>query len=124
MKRVFAVLVTSMVIAVAGLADDTAKTVSKKEVQILTQKASTPAEYNELAQYYRMQAEKLEADAKEHADLAKIYQARSTGAESKHPMNPDTAKHCQYFAASLGKAATEARALSEEYADMAKKLTK
>jgi hypothetical protein len=119
MKTMFALLMTSMLIAATGFAAEPAKMLSKKEVGVLIGKASTPAEHNQLAQYYRLQAEKLEADANDHAEMAKIYRARPTASETKRPMSPDTAAHCEYFTDSLRKAAGEARTLSAAHAGMA-----
>lgn len=119
MKTTFAVLMTSMLLATAGLAAEP-KTLSKNEVQSLIQKASTPAEHSMLAQHYSAQADKLEAAATEHMEMAKLYRARPNSSEMKHPMSPDTAKHCEYLAENLHKAAAEARALSAAHAEMAK----
>lgn len=121
MKPVFAMLFASLLFATAGLAVEPSKTLSKKEVRTLIEKASTPADHNKLAQYYRVQADKFEAEATEHADMAKMYRARPGVSEMKRPMSPDTASHCETLAENLHKAATEARALSAAHAEMAKK---
>jgi glutamate/tyrosine decarboxylase-like PLP-dependent enzyme len=118
MKTMFAVLMTSMLLATVGLAAD--KTLSKEEVRSLVQKANTPAEHNKLAQYYGQKADQLEAEANEHAQMAKLYKARPNAAVMKHPMSPDTPSHCENLAANLHKAAVEARALSAAHAEMAK----
>lgn len=120
MRRVFAVLMMSTMIATVGLAAESTSKLSKKEVRSLVENASTPAEHNKLARYYRLQAERLDAEGDEHAATAKMYHARPTASEAKRPMSPDTAAHCEYFAESLHKAATEARALSTAHAEMAK----
>ena len=121
MKRLFTILIMSTLITTAGLAAESTKMMSMKEVKALIEKASTPADHNKLAQYYRLQADKLDAEANEHADMAKMYRARPTASEVKRPMSPDTAAHCDYIAESLRKAASEARALSTAHAEMAKK---
>jgi hypothetical protein len=121
MKRTIAILMTSMLVTVACLAAESATMLSKKEVRILTEKASTPAEHTLLAQYYRFQAEKLEAEANEHAEEAKIHHAHPPLAESKHIMNPDTEAHCKYFADKLQKEAAKARTLAASHAEMASK---
>lgn len=94
---------------------------SKKEVRALLQKATTPSDHLRLSRHFQAEAEKLEAKAQEHAELAKLYRARPTASELKRPMAPDTARHCEYFAESLGKAAKEARAMASAHADIAKK---
>lgn len=121
MKPVFAVLFASLLFATAGFAVESSKTLSKKQLQTLIEKASTPADHNKLAHYYSLQADKFEAEAKEHADMAKMYRARPGISDMKRPMSPDTAGHCETLAENLHKAATEARALSAAHAEMAKK---
>ncbi len=121
MKRIFVLLIASLLMTMAGQATESAKLLSKKEVRNLIANANTPADHNKLANNYRLQAEKLDAEANEHAEMAKIYRERPSLAASKHPMGPDTAPHCEYWADSLRKAAVEARALSTAHADMAKK---
>ena len=119
MKKTFMVLMASMLLATVGLAAEQ-KTLSKEEVRTLIQTASTPAEHNKLAEHYGLQADKLEAQSNEHAEMAKLYRARPNASAMKHPMGPDTASHCEYLAANLHKAAAEARALSAAHAEMAK----
>ena len=50
-----------------------------------------------------------------------MYPARPNPCEIRRPMVPDTAAHCEYFAESFRKAASEARALSAAHAEIAKK---
>jgi hypothetical protein len=122
MKRVVAAIMMSLVIATLGMAAESAKKMmTKKEVKALVEKASTPSEHNRLAQHYRLEAEKLEAEASEHAEMAKMYRARPTASEAKRPGTPDTASHCETLAENLAKTAKEARALSEAHAHRAKK---
>ena len=122
MKTIFAVLMTSMLIGTTGVAaESTNKMLSKKEVRSLVETASTPADHNKLAHHYALQAMKLDAEADEHANMAKMYRARPTVAETKRPAGPDTAAHCEFLADNLHKAANEARALSAAHAEMAKK---
>jgi ATP-dependent helicase YprA (DUF1998 family) len=121
MKTLFAFVLMSALFTTVGLPAESARTLSKKEVKELIAKAATPAEHNKLAQYYRQKAENLEAEADEHADLAKAYHAQPNVSEVKRPMSPDTAEHCEYLAESLRKAAAEARALAAAHAQMAKK---
>jgi hypothetical protein len=120
MKSILAVAMMSVIMTTAGLPTETAKTLSKKEVHRLLVTANTPADHNKLAQHYRLQAEQLEAEAAEHTAMAKAYRAKPGVSEMKRPMSPDTASHCEYFAESLTKAATEARALSVAHLAMVK----
>lgn len=120
MKRIFAALMMSVMLAAVGTAAG-AKMLSKKEVKALVANASTPADHNKLAEHYRTVAEKLDAESKEHAEMAKTYRARPTASEVKRPGATDTASHCQTLSENLAKAADEARALSAAHAEMAKR---
>ena len=122
MKHISAVLMAGILMPAVTLAAEHAKDLSKKEIHHLIQTASTPAEHNQLAQHYRLQADKLEVESKDHAEMAKMYRAHPNPvSETKRMMNPDTAAHCDYFAESLHKASVEALALSTAHADMARK---
>ena len=121
MKHLLAVLFVVALVVTSGVAVEPARELSKKEVQQLLEKASTPKDHLRLAGHYEAKATKYEADAAEHAEMAKMYRARPTASEMKRPMSPDTAAHCQFLAESLGKAAKEARAVAAAHEDMAKK---
>jgi hypothetical protein len=121
MKRLFAAVMMSIMLAAIGSAAPKQKTMSKKEVMALVEKANTPADHMKLSEYYRIRAEQLEAEAAEHAEMAKTYRALPTASETKRPGATDTASHCQTLSENLAKAAKEARTLSEAHADMAKK---
>ena len=121
MKRIFAALVMSVLLAAVGSAAPKQKKLSKKDVMELVSKANTPADHMKLSEYYRIRAEQLEAESAEHADMVKIYRARPKASEVKRPGATDTASHCQTLSENLAKAAKEARTLSEAHAEMAKK---
>lgn len=120
MKRIFAAAMMSVILTAVGSAAPKQKKLSKKEVKELVSKANTPADHMKLSEYYRVRAEQLEAEAAEHADMAKTYRARPTASEVKRPGASDTAIHCQTVSENLAKAAKEARTLSEAHAEMAK----
>ncbi|MEO8663468.1 MAG: hypothetical protein ABI693_33740 [Bryobacteraceae bacterium] len=120
MKSILAVAMMSVMMTTAGLGAVPAKMLSKSEVHRLLESANTPADHNKLAQHYRLQADQLDAEAAEHTAMAKAYRAKPGVSEMKRPMSPDTASHCDYFAESLMKAATEARALSAAHLAMVK----
>ena len=61
MKHISAVLMAGILIPAVTLAAEHAKDLSKKEIHHLIQTASTPAEHNQLAQHYRLQADKSSA---------------------------------------------------------------
>lgn len=121
MKRIFAAAMMSVVLAAVGSAAPKQKTISKKEVMALVEKANSPADHKKLAEYYRIRAEQLEAEAAEHAEMAKTYRSRPTASEVKRPGAPDTTSHCERLSENLAKAAKDARTLSEAHAEMAKR---
>src|SRR5215471_7535264 len=56
------------------------------ELKLLLKTAKEPAEHRQIAGYYRQEAQRLTAQAKEHAELAEIYAKRQPFAsmEAKH----------------------------------------
>lgn len=121
MKCILAVLVGLGLLVTSGVAAERPRELSKKEIKVLLAKANTPQDHLRLARHYEAMAKKYEAESTEHADMAKMYRAQPTASEMKRPMAPDTAAHCEFIAESLGKAATEARALAVAHEAMAKK---
>jgi hypothetical protein len=119
MKRIVAVFVTGLVLSLGGFAAEQ-KTLSKKEVRELIAKANTPAEHQRLADYYTTEAKRLEAEAEDHADMAKAYRANPHVSETKRPGATDTIGHCDSLSESLKKAAADAKALAATHAEMAK----
>ena len=93
---------------------------SKQELKPFIANAKTVHHHERLAQHFDAKANQLEAEAKEHQELAAQYKANPTMHESKHPMSGQTAGHCQYFANDLHKAAQRARQLSTDHRGMAK----
>jgi hypothetical protein len=93
---------------------------SKAELKALVAKAETPADHMKLSRHYSAKAEQLEAEAKEHEELAKEYKGHVTVHGLKHPMSGQTAEHCELFAQQFAKAAKEARAMAAAHENMAK----
>jgi hypothetical protein len=121
MKRILALVMMSVMIAAAGAAAESPKMLSKKELKTLLATASTPEDHNRLAEHYRLKAEKLEAEANDHIEMAKVYRTRGGAAGTKWPLSTYTTKHCEDLAQDLQKAAKEARSLSAAHSEMAKK---
>ena len=98
------------------------KHLSKKEVVALIATAKSPADHLKLAQHYKAEADRLEAEAKDHDELAAAYRKSSTwqASAAKGPMRPDTPAHCEYFAKSVREAANAAREMAAEHEQMAK----
>ena len=95
-----------------------------QQVKALVANAKTPADHMKLARHYAAMAEKHEADAAEHEALAAQYTRNPQPGASKHPMGPDTAEHCKYYAEHCRKAAMEMRAMSTAHEEMAKSIQK
>src|SRR6266852_164295 len=65
--------------------------ITKKEFKTLLKTAKEPVEHRKIAEYYRQEAARLTASAKEHEELAKVY--------AKNPPFPAMeAKHGAAFA--------------------------
>jgi hypothetical protein len=60
-------------------------------------------------------AARYEADAAKHEKDAAAYRKAPNASESKRPMSPNTAAHCDRFAKAARTAAAEARALAAEH---------
>jgi alanyl-tRNA synthetase len=92
----------------------------KDELKTLVANAKTAQDHERLAAHFNAKADQLDAEAKEHTELATEYRAHPTIHEMKHKMSGQTAGHCDFFAADLHKAAQQARAIAGDHAAMAK----
>jgi hypothetical protein len=97
---------------------------TSKEVKTLVATAKTPADHMKLAKYFEGEAAKLEAESKEHEELAQIYRKNPNAMGMKTPMNPTSAEHCEYFAKATREAAKAAKDLAAAHEQMAKAATK
>lgn len=95
-----------------------------QEVRALVASAKTPADHMKLARHYTAMAAKHEAEAQEHEALAVEYTRNPQLGASKHPMAPNTAEHCKYFAEHCHNAAKEMKAMATAHEEMAKNFTK
>ena len=120
MKNVIAVIITGTVLTISGFAAQATGTLTNKEVMQLTASAKTPEEHMRLAHHFQAKADKLEAEAKEHADMARNYRANPTASKTKRPGASDTASHCERLSQDLAKAARDARTLAADHEAMAK----
>jgi len=122
MKRILAAATMSVILAAVGTAATSSnKMMSKKEVKALLANANTPADHNRLADYYQSKSEKLEAEAKDHDAMAKVYRSRGGAAGTKWPASSFTTRHCEELAKDLRRSAAKDRALAIEHAEMAKR---
>jgi len=101
---------------------------ANKQVKALVARAKTPEDHLKLVTYFNQEAERLEADAKGHAELADVYRqnpnATGGGKQSGTGSIFRTAEHCDSAAKSLEDAAKSLRELAAEHEQMAKDVTK
>lgn len=121
--RVLAVCAVALV-ASAGVASSQAVAKSPdllaaSEVRALVANAKTPADHLRLSRHFSALAEKYTTDASEHKALAAVYRKAPTASETKRPMAPDTAAHCDRFARLASEAASEARDMAKAHERMA-----
>jgi hypothetical protein len=92
---------------------------TSKQVKALIASANTPADHVKLHKHFLALAAKYEADASEHAAEAQAYRKNPSFRESKSPVGPGTAAHCDRFAELDREAAKEARELATAHEHMA-----
>jgi len=118
-------LVVTLTLAIFSTAFASAaenKTISKKELKVLLKTASEPTGHLEIAAYYRQEAARLNANAKEHEDLAAIYKQKppNPAMEAKHGSAVEGASHCNRWSELAKEQAKEAEALAVLHEGMAK----
>ena len=98
------------------------KPLTKKELKTLLKTAREPVEHQRIAAYYRQEASRLNASAKEHQELAGIYEKNPPfpAMESKHGASVEGVSHCKRWAELALEQAKEAEALAVLHEDMAK----
>lgn len=106
-------------LSLAGAAESTQPALTKKTVVAAIGSAETPQDHQRIANYYKSEAGRMLAEAKEHDELAVAY-AKSPNAGAKHPMSGQTAEHCKFFAEAARKAAQESTELAKLHEQMAK----
>ena len=100
--------------------------ITNKKVKALIASAKTPEDHMRLAAYFNQEADRMEADAKGHEELAGVYR------QSPNTFMPKgggagvfrTAEHCDSAAKSLREAAKSLRELAAEHEQMAKDVGK
>jgi hypothetical protein len=92
---------------------------TSSQVKGLIASAKPPADHVKLQKHFLAMAAKYESDATEHAAEAQAYRKNPTFRESKNPIGPGTAAHCDRFAELDGEAAKEARDLASAHEHMA-----
>lgn len=95
-------------------------TLSAKDAKTLTLTASTPADHLKLARHFTALAEQHEAEAAEHEALAAEYTRNPQVSSAKHPMAPNSAEHCKYYAEHCRKTAAELRARARQHEEQSR----
>ena len=93
---------------------------TNKDLKQAVSSANTAEDHLRIAQYYKHDADRLDGEAKEHADLADAYKKSPTYEEQKHPMSGRTAGHCQWLSDRYTEMAQKERELAKTHEDMAK----
>ena len=99
------------------------KKLSKSELKNLIATAETKADHERIAKYFDSEAAKYDAEAKEHSDLATVYEKNPPSQPGKYPGTQQTSAHCTSLSKSL-QAAEDARALASEHRKMAEEAKK
>ena len=120
MKSILTVLVSGIVLSLAGLAADSHRPLTNSEAEKMSATAATPADHLRLAKYFELKAVKLDAEAKEHASMARNFRSQPSASETKRPGAADTATHCEKLAQDLAQAAKDARMLASDQEAMSK----
>ena len=98
-----------------------AKQLSHKQVNQLIANAKEPQDHLRLARYYTSEADRLEATAKEHEEMAAVY-GKTQGVKNLASPTQSVA-HCESFIKSLRDAEKADRELAAEHEQMAKDIT-
>ena len=118
------VTLAARLVAITCVAQDKKSSVpTRKELITLLKTAKEPPEHRRIAAYYRQEAARLTQSAKEHSELAAIYQQRPPfpAMESKHgDAFGQGASHCEKFAELAKEQAKESETLATIHEDMAK----
>jgi hypothetical protein len=106
-------------LSLAVAVEPTQPALSKKELKAAIANAKTPQDHQRVALYYKNEANRMLAEAKEHDELAAIYAKSPNPAAIKQPMSGRTAEHCKYFADATRKAAQASQELAKMHEEMA-----
>jgi hypothetical protein len=119
-ERLLALIITGVILSAALSAGYAAQKVTGKTLKESIAKAETAADHQAIAQYFDAEAARYEAEAKEHGELAAVYQKNAPSQPTKYPGSMQTFGHCDALAKSLQQAAKQARRLAADHREMAK----
>lgn len=119
MKRILAIATFVFALTLTAVAAPKSEPVqlTKQQLNTLIATAKTPADHLKIAAYYRAQADQLQAEADQHAQMAAQFAANPTTNNAKAARA--TVGHCTYIAQTLKAKSAKAAALAEEHTRMA-----
>ena len=120
--KIVLVIIVAVFLTTAYSAAQDVKVPTKKELVTLLKTAKEPPDHLRIAAYYAQEAARLRSQAKEHSEMAAIYEQTHPFAamESKHgDAWGQGASHCKKFAQLALDGAKEADALAALHKDMA-----
>ena len=117
MKRTFAILTVLFAFALttsAYAASQPQQRISKKQLQTMIDNARTPAEHQQIADYYSRQSQKFLAEADQHVEMRADYLNGGSRGSHSH------ADHCSQIIRQLKEKSVKAAALATEHEQMAR----
>lgn len=93
-------------------------TLTKKELKALIASAKTKDDHQKLVDYYNAEAQRLQAEAADHEEMAEAYKKNPMPMTGKYPGNFREG-HCHEMARGFREAATQAKELAAMHEDMA-----
>ena len=105
------------VVSVPAAAKD--KPLNGIELKNLVANAETKADHEHIAQHFDAEAARYGAEAKEHRELAQLYQRNTGPTPTKYPGSVQSFQHCDSLTKSLEQAAEDSRQLAAEHRAMA-----
>jgi hypothetical protein len=117
--RLVASAVVSLVLLscalVAGAGAETSPGLSKKELKTLLASASTPADHQRLAAYYRDKAQRLTEKAQKFSAQADQLATQPATMESKQGISCNCASHYRYFSKVYAREAKDSEMLAARH---------
>jgi len=126
-RAILPMLVTAALFATStpqATAAEKMDTLSAKEAKALTLTAGSSEDHKKLARHFTALAEQHEAEAAQHEALAAEYTRNPQVSSAKHPMAPNSAEHCKYYAEHCRKTAAELRSLARQHEEQSRTATK
>jgi hypothetical protein len=99
--------------------EQTAPSISKKELKQLLATAKTPADQERLAAYYRDKAQRLRAKAQEFSAQADYLATQPATIESKQGISCNCTSHYRYFSKLYAQEARDAEVLAAQHDQLA-----